>query len=130
VRSRIEDQLDHWLETRGRPWLTRTLTGDPSMPSWLATSIRSTIDALWPDIKLELWAIYENRTITYEEDDDEQYKQQPQSCYDGHTTPTRLAKIKERLEPWRSWGLYTLYPYNKSLWGKISNGMCASEVLC
>lgn len=76
---------------------------DDSMPFFIKRVVVQTIAALWPDIKQEIWSIYEDALLKYE---DIPEGENPGCC------PNPCKAISAFL-------LYGMQPYNKTFWARL-----------
>jgi hypothetical protein len=74
---------------------------DEEMPQFLINLLRYSLQSAWPDIRLEIFHLYQSIVLKYEE-------------INGGTAPTWASPYKKC----RSFILYTMCPYDKSYWQK------------
>lgn len=105
VKEKVEARLETLLENQVRPWLTKTCL-NPNMPRPVYEAGERALDSIWPDIKEEIWALYEQNIL-------------------GTSVPMQAeapaVDLAERSlgERARAFLLYHVYPYDKSFWAQI-----------
>lgn len=136
VKSKIESRIEGWLEQKGRILLKQSLLGkEGEMPAVVQKTVSEVVDFVWPDVKIELWALYDS---VMGHDEDSQWDIVPDSpVSDAPKDPTPSASTKKAPMAWllnpisiarnacrsfRCFALYTLYPFNRSFGKKIKNG--------
>lgn len=68
VKSKIESRIEGWLEQKGRILLKQSLLGkEGEMPAMVQKTVSEVVDFVWPDVKIELWALYDS-VMGHEED--------------------------------------------------------------
>lgn len=103
VRVKMDKQLLKQLDKRVLPLIKDTVMDD-DMPGIVQTALSGAIVAIWPDIKEEVWAIYQDISLKY------------QPIPEG--SPLPFYRLDKHL---RAIYLYTLYPYDKSIWQQIKS---------
>lgn len=99
LELKLNDALDRVGETVKRK------VKDPDMPGFVMDGIDSTVDELWPDVKLEVI----DRVLSFTREVVPIDHGEPPSC-----CPNPIA-------PLRAFILYTLYPYDRSIWRQLKD---------
>lgn len=65
LKLKMDQELSEQLDKRMLPLLQESLLSD-EMPAWVHEEVNDTVVAVWPDVKQELWSVYQDSVLKYE----------------------------------------------------------------